>query len=602
MRHDGAPAILYDAPPMKHQWIDLGPLADFPAGEPVLRKDSAGRRFACVREGDTVHAVDDRCPHQGYPLSQGDVRNGVLTCAWHNWKFETATGACTFGGEPVRRYPTRVEDGRVHLDVALDRGAEVRRLLGSLRAALARDDMGRALRDGLRLGALGLPSPTDGPASGAGLATLGTAFEVVALDGAERAEYGFDHGLAVLADLCAWAERGFVGAEEAFVHGAHAVAEPSRHLGVRGTPQPGMRVDPRASLARLADLEGKDIEPVVEALLAERRDEAEARVRAVVEARGPEAAVTALLPFVARHLYDYGHGAIFLAKALELARRFPIAAVELFAAVTVQLGWATADTALPPFTATREAALRAADLPVSEAPRALDDRRGYEASVLAGDRQAVDATLAALTAGVDPVLILRAVAHAAAVRLRRFDAAWERRLDAEVTVLDVTHAVTFAEAAIALTAGKPDRARFAAQLAVLAAGFVGKLHRADAADPVRAASDASGPLIDAARARDVTRALGVVASLDAPARRASYADLAPFAAFDVAVRPIFYAHAVKTTESLRRLDEADPEADAAYLEALVAYLVPSRPESFSRRTAAVAVKFSKDGRPPEGLY
>src|SRR3954464_15372844 len=112
---------------MKHAWIDLGPLADFPADEPALRKGSDGHRFACVRAGDEVHAVDDRCPHQGYPLSQGEVRGGVLTCAWHNWKFDLATGTCAFGGEPVRRYPTRVEEGRVHLDVALDRGAEVRR-------------------------------------------------------------------------------------------------------------------------------------------------------------------------------------------------------------------------------------------------------------------------------------------------------------------------------------------------------------------------------------------------------------------------------------------------------------------------------------------
>ncbi|MFT3769136.1 MAG: Rieske (2Fe-2S) protein [Minicystis sp.] len=599
MRDDGAPAILYDTSSMKHDWIDLGPLADFPAGEPVLRKDPSGRRFACVRDGDAVHAVDDRCPHQGYPLSQGEVRGGVLTCAWHNWKFELATGACSFGGEPVRRYPTRIEDGRVHLDVALDRGAEVRRLVGSLRTALARDNMGRALRDGLRLGELGLPSPIDGPASG-GLGTLGTAFEVVALDGAERAEYGFDHGLAALADLCSWAERGLVAPEEAFVLGAHAIAEPNLHLGVRGAPQPGVRVDPRASLARLNDLEGKETEPVVEALIAERRDEAEARVRAVAEARGPDAAVDALLPFVARHLYDYGHGAIFLAKAFELSRRFPIAAVELLGAVTVQLGWATAETSLPPFTATREALAKIADLPLGT--DALDDRWAYEEAVLDGERKAVDATVARLAAGCDPVAILRAIAHAAAVRLRRFDAAWERRLDAEVGILDVTHTVTFTESAIALTAGRPARARSAAKLAVLAAGLTGKLRRADAADPVQPAPDATGSLIEAARSRDVARALGVAQGLDAAARRAAYAEIAPFAAFEAAVRPIFYAHTVKTTEALRRLDEADPEADGAYLEALVAYLVPVRPELLSRRTAAVAVKFMKDGRPPEGLY
>ena len=53
---------------------DLGPLDGFPEGSVVLRKDADGHRYACVRAGDGVHAVDDLCPHQGYPLSQGAVR------------------------------------------------------------------------------------------------------------------------------------------------------------------------------------------------------------------------------------------------------------------------------------------------------------------------------------------------------------------------------------------------------------------------------------------------------------------------------------------------------------------------------------------------
>lgn len=582
---------------MKHDFIDMGPLADFPAGEPVLRKDDAGRRFACVRVGDEVHAVDDRCPHQGYPLSQGEARGGVLTCAWHNWKFDLASGACTFGGEPVRRYPIRIEDGRVHLDRALDRGAEVRRLVASLRQALSRDAIARALRDGLRLGALGLPDM-----EGSGLGALGTAFEVLALDGAERAEYGFDHGLAALADLCAFAERGLISPEEAFVQGAHAVAEPNLHLGVRGAPRPGTGVDPRASLSRLWDLDGKDADPVADALLHERRDEAEARVRALAEHRGPEAVVDAVLPFLSRHLYDYGHGAIFLAKALELSRRFPVATVELFGAVAVQLGWATADTALPPFTATQEALARLAGTPVASPGAALADRAAFEAAVLAGERPGAEAAVAQIAAGVDPTAILRAVAHAAAARVRRYDGAWDHRADAEVGVLDVTHAVTFAEAAIALTAGRPQRAGAAARFAVIAAGFTGKLRAADAADPVRPAGDAGGSLLEAVRARDVRRALAAAAALDAAGRRAAYDEITPFAALDAAVRPIFYTHAVKMTEAIRRLDAADPEADGVYLEALLAYMVPVRPELRPRRTAAVAAKFMKDGRPPEGLY
>ena len=430
---------------MTPEWIDLGPLDDLPDGEPVLRKDEAGKRYVCVRSGDCVDALDDRCPHQGYPLSQGCLKDGVLTCEWHNWKFDLGSGACTFGGEAVKRFPTRVEGGRVHLDRAIDRGAEARRLLGGLREALRRDEVSRALREGLRLGALGFGG------DGSTLGALHAAFEVLARDGAERAEYGFDHGLAVTADLCSWASRGWISAEEAFALAAHAVAEPlpaPRGPRRAATRRPG---DPRPSLARMVEVDASETALVGEALAAERRDEAEARVREIVESRGPDGAAAALLPFVARHLYDYGHGAIFTAKALELARRFPAVASEVMGAVTVTLAWATAETSLPPFAATRAALAQLAEtrLPEGEA-RPLADRPGYEAAVLAGEAPAAQATVARLAEGCAPVTLLRAIGHAAAARLRRFDRSWERRLDAEVGVLDVSHAVTFTEAAIAL--------------------------------------------------------------------------------------------------------------------------------------------------------
>lgn len=594
---------------MKSDWIDLGPLSEFPAEAPVLRKDDAGRRFACVLRGGEVHALDDRCPHQGYPLSQGALRDGVLTCAWHNWKFELASGACTFGGEPVRRYATRIDGGRVQLNRAVDTAAEVRRLVAGLREAILRDEPARALREGLRLGALGLHRGETG------LGSLHLAFEVLAKDGAERAEYGFDHGLALLADLCAWVERGRIPAEEAFVVAAHAIGEASARLGPRGKG-PG-QVGARSPLARIADFELDEPAKVSEALAAERRDEAEARMRELVEIRGTAGARRALMPFLAQHLYDYGHGAIFLSKALELAERFSSAADEVLAASTVQLAWATADTSLPPFTATRAALARLADLPLpgpdsaaaatrpDAAPLEGAERAAFEAEVLAGEQPAVEATVRWLARGAGPLALLGAIGHAAAVRLSRFDSAWEARLDAEVGVLDVTHAVTFAEAAAAL--GREALPREAAQLAVLAAGFVGKLRKADAAAPQASAPTTTtrargGGLLQAVEARDVGAALAIARELDAAGRRRAFAELAPFAAFDAAVRPIFTAHAVKTLEALERLESSDPQPDSAYLAALITHVVPVRRELSARRIAAVAKKFMSDGRPPDGLY
>lgn len=41
---------------------------------------------------DRVHALDNRCPHLGFPLHMGSVCNGILTCHWHHARFDVCSG------------------------------------------------------------------------------------------------------------------------------------------------------------------------------------------------------------------------------------------------------------------------------------------------------------------------------------------------------------------------------------------------------------------------------------------------------------------------------------------------------------------------------
>ncbi len=72
--------------------------------------------FAC---GDAVHAVDNRCPHMGFPLDRGTVTDGILTCHWHHARFDLASGG-TFDqfADDVRVFPVEVRDGEVWVDLA----------------------------------------------------------------------------------------------------------------------------------------------------------------------------------------------------------------------------------------------------------------------------------------------------------------------------------------------------------------------------------------------------------------------------------------------------------------------------------------------------
>ena len=73
-----------------------------------------GRRIAVFADGDRVFAVENNCPHMGFPLDRGSVRDGILTCHWHQARFDLQSG-CTFDlwADDVPRYVTRIEDGVV---------------------------------------------------------------------------------------------------------------------------------------------------------------------------------------------------------------------------------------------------------------------------------------------------------------------------------------------------------------------------------------------------------------------------------------------------------------------------------------------------------
>ena len=48
----------------------------------------------CWHEGQ-IFALDNRCPHMGFPLSKGSLDHGLLTCHWHHARFDLRSG-CTF--------------------------------------------------------------------------------------------------------------------------------------------------------------------------------------------------------------------------------------------------------------------------------------------------------------------------------------------------------------------------------------------------------------------------------------------------------------------------------------------------------------------------
>jgi len=561
---------------------DLGPLDALPIGVPCLLKGPDGERLVCVRrESGGVDVLEDRCPHEGYPLSQGRVRDGVLTCKWHNWKFDLANGACRFGGEDARWFPSSVDE-RGHLQVVgeMDEAKERARVEASLRAGLAEADIARSTRDALRHAAL------------SGERGVAGAFEVILGDALSRERFGLDHPEASGIDVWTWVARGWLAVEPSVALALTLVTEPLRFLPER----------PRVPFVETSWDEAQGVSALLE---AEARGEVEGRLRHLAKEDGERAVVLALLPFLRRALFDYGHGAIFAGKALEIVRAFPDLAEEAVGALGISLSWATSETALPEWSATREGIARGTMIDkVGTTPFDAQARAQFEIQVLAGEKEAVHATLESIARGMDVAGVLVAIGHAAAIRLGRFDLAWLRKDDVAISFLDLTHAVTCARAMQELWALDPRPENLS--LAVIAASFVGKLKKAD--DPQAPPPDAfvgdarASRLVDAVRAHEPARARAMVARMGRATRLEAYRALAPYAAFDAAVRPILLSHTIKVTEAMYRMEIDDPHEKGAYLDALVRYLAAQVPERTFAKTASLAKKFLADGIPPKGLY
>ena len=98
---------------------DYVPVADVEElrerGQAVVSED--GRAIALFHHDGEGYAVDNRCPHMGFPLTRGSVEDGVLTCHWHHARFELEEGD-TFDiwADDVQTFPVEIHDGEVYLD------------------------------------------------------------------------------------------------------------------------------------------------------------------------------------------------------------------------------------------------------------------------------------------------------------------------------------------------------------------------------------------------------------------------------------------------------------------------------------------------------
>jgi nitrite reductase/ring-hydroxylating ferredoxin subunit len=78
----------------------------------------AGHTVLLVSVDDKIYAVDNRCPHMGFPLHRGTVKDCILTCDWHFARFDLMSGG-TFDSwaDDLPAFPVQIRDDEVWVDV-----------------------------------------------------------------------------------------------------------------------------------------------------------------------------------------------------------------------------------------------------------------------------------------------------------------------------------------------------------------------------------------------------------------------------------------------------------------------------------------------------
>jgi nitrite reductase/ring-hydroxylating ferredoxin subunit/Fe-S cluster biogenesis protein NfuA len=104
--------------PFARPYVDAAALEAVPVGDVLaVELDEVSVLLTRTRGGE-VRAYPNACTHLGMPLDDGELKDGVLTCRYHGFRYLLASGECLTAPDiqlPV--YPTEIADGRVRVQV-----------------------------------------------------------------------------------------------------------------------------------------------------------------------------------------------------------------------------------------------------------------------------------------------------------------------------------------------------------------------------------------------------------------------------------------------------------------------------------------------------
>jgi nitrite reductase/ring-hydroxylating ferredoxin subunit len=108
------------SPEADHNYVYAAKTKDLEAAGGCLSVTVEKHTIAIFLCDSKIYAVDNRCPHMGFPLNQGTVRDGILTCHWHHARFDLMNGGTfdQWAGD-VTSFPAEIRNGNeIWIDIS----------------------------------------------------------------------------------------------------------------------------------------------------------------------------------------------------------------------------------------------------------------------------------------------------------------------------------------------------------------------------------------------------------------------------------------------------------------------------------------------------
>ena len=103
------------------EFVTVAKLGELEEGKGKKIAINNGQELALFKISGKVYAIQENCPHQGGPLSDGEVEGTVVMCPWHGMTYDLTTGKAApeawnhdFN---VKTYNVKVEGDNVMVEI-----------------------------------------------------------------------------------------------------------------------------------------------------------------------------------------------------------------------------------------------------------------------------------------------------------------------------------------------------------------------------------------------------------------------------------------------------------------------------------------------------